>query len=276
MTITAADTYTFPVTKASSTSTSGTSTVAQKDTIMGKDDFLSLLVAQLKNQDPLKPDDPTAFTAQLAQFSSLEQLTNLNKSMEGLTSAQTNSERLSSLNLIGKDVSYNGSTVNLTGKPVTIGYQLDGVASGVTLSIQDANGKTVHTLEAASTELGAGNHFITWDGTDQNGNALADGKYTIVLQASAAGKDASIAAAPLVRSVVTGVDLSSGIITTRDGEVLFKNIIGVLEPNTSTQTAATVAAGTTGNTTTTGTSTSTSNEQTWQSIFDQYNQQHRS
>ena len=84
MTIISSDTYTFPAAKTTSTSTAGAATVAKKDTIMGKEDFLTLLVAQLKNQDPLKPDDPTAFTAQLAQFSSLEQLTNLNKSMEGL------------------------------------------------------------------------------------------------------------------------------------------------------------------------------------------------
>ncbi len=274
MTITSADTYTFPATKTTSTSTTGTSTVAKKDTIMGKEDFLSLLVAQLKNQDPLKPDDPTAFTAQLAQFSSLEQLTNLNKTMEGLTTAQTNSERLSSLGLIGKDISYNGSTVTLEGKPVEIGYQLDGIASGVTISIQDANGKTIHTIQAAETELKAGNHFITWDGKDQSGNLLANGKYTIVLQASAAGKDASIAAAPLVRSVVTGVDLSSGIITTRAGEVLFKNIIGVMEPNSSTQTATTLAS-TTSKMTTTGTTSSTNNGQTAQSIIDQYILQNR-
>lgn len=229
MTTIPAATSTVPAAKTTSTSTAGAATVAKKNTtIMGKDDFLSLLVAQLKNQDPLKPDDPTAFTAQLAQFSSLEQLTNLNKSMEGLTTAQANSERLSSLGLIGKDVSYNSSTINLTGKPVEIGYQLDGTASSVTLSIQDANGKTVRTIQAADTELKAGNHFITWNGTDQNGNPVANGKYNIVLQSNAAGKDATIAAAPLVRSVVTGVDLSSGIITTRDGEVLFKNIIGVM------------------------------------------------
>ena len=258
-------------TNATNTSTAGTTTTAKKDTIMGKDDFLTLLVAQLKNQDPLKPDDPTAFTAQLAQFSSLEQLTNLNKSMEGLTTAQTNSERLSSLSLIGKDVSYNGGTITLEGKPVDIGYQLDGTASSVTLSIQDANGKTVHTVQAADSELKAGNHFITWDGKDQSGNLLADGKYTIVLQASAAGKDASIAVAPLVRSTVTGVDLSSGIITTRAGEVLLKNIIGVLETN-NTQ-AATTLVSSASSTPVTGIAASTNNGRTAQSIIDQYIQQ---
>ena len=177
--------------------------------------------------------------------------------------------KVSSLNLIGKDITYNGSTVTLEGKPVEIGYQLDGTASSVTLSIQDANGKTVRTIQAADTELKAGNHFISWDGKDQEGNLLANGKYTLVLQASAAGEGASIAAAPLVRSVVTGIDLSSGIITTRAGEVLFKNIIGVMEPNSNTLAAATLT-NTTNTTTTTGTTPTTSNEQTAQRIIDEY------
>ncbi|MFH2123571.1 MAG: flagellar hook assembly protein FlgD [Pseudomonadota bacterium] len=230
MTTISSDAYMFPIKESGSAATS-----SAKTDIMGKEDFLTLLVAQLKNQDPLNPEDPTAFTAQLAQFSSLEQLTNLNASMEGLTTAQANSEKLSALSLIGKEVSYNGSSFTFDGDPVEMGYQLDGTATSVTLSIQDENGKTVHTLQAADTELGAGNHFITWDGTDQNGNPVANGKYKIILQANAAGEDSSIAAAPLIKSEVTGVDLSSGMITTKDGEVQFMNIIGVSEPKSNIQ-----------------------------------------
>lgn len=282
MTAIATENYTFPA--AATTSTKKTSTIAKNEDIMGKEDFLTLLVAQLKNQDPLNPDDPTEFTAQLAQFSSLEQLTNLNKSMEGLTEAQANSEKLSALGLIGKNVSYNGSTFNLDGKPVEIGYQLDGTASSVTLSIQDENGKTVRTIQAATTELNAGNHFITWNGTDQNGNALAAGKYTIVLQASAAGEDSSIAVAPLVRSEVTGVDLSAGgngMLTTKAGEVLFRDIIGVTETGNNTQNTSSEISNTNSNNAATGTvaaattdnTASTDDGQTAQEIIDLFIQQ---
>ena len=238
------------------TNTAANTTTAAKKDVMGKDDFLTLLVAQLKNQDPLSPDDPTAFTAQLAQFSSLEQLTDLNASMAGLTTAETNSSMLSSLSLIGKDISYNSGTLNFNGQPVELGYKLDGIASGVTLSIQDSNGKTIKTMQAADTELQAGNHFITWNGTDQNGNPVTNGKYNIVLQASAAGTNKTISATPLIKSVVTGVDLSNGTITTAAGDVLLKDIIGVVNSNNAS--------------TTTANNTSTNNEQTIQNIISQY------
>ena len=280
MTTLSSDIYSFS--SAAPAGTGATSSVAAKD-IMGKEDFLTLLVAQLKNQDPLNPDDPTEFTAQLAQFSSLEQLYNLNDSMQALAIAQGNSEKLSTLGLIGQSVSYNGSAFTFAGKPVEVGYQLDGTAASVTLSIQNDKGQTVSTLQAADTELGAGNHFLTWDGTDQNGNLVPSGSYKIILQASAGGENSSIAAAPLIRSEVTGVDLTTGMLTTRDGEVLLRNVLKVMAPASSPETAA-ILASTESNTTaagivassTTDDTASTDDEQTAQEIIDLFLQQTQS
>jgi len=273
------DTSTYTASTAA-TASSSASTTKTAD-IMGKEDFLTLLVAQLQNQDPLNPDDPTEFTAQLAQFSSLEQLYNLNESMAGLTTAQANSEKLAALSLIGKEVSYNGSKFTCNGTPVTVGYQLDGAATSVTLSIQDADGKTVKTLQAADTELAAGNHFITWDGTGLDGDPVAAGTYKIVLQASASGKDASVAAAPLINSEVIGVDLSTGMVTTNAGEVLFNDLIRVTEPESSariTTAAAATADSTSAATGTdaaanTDTTATTDDGQTAQDIINSYIQQ---
>jgi len=250
---------------------------------MGKEDFLTLLVAQLKNQDPLNPDDPTEFTAQLAQFSSLEQLYNLNDSMQALSVAQGNSEKLSTLGLIGQSVSYHGSAFTFDGKPVEVGYQLDSTAASVTLSIQNNKGQTVSTLQAAATELGAGNHFLTWDGTDQNGNLVPSDSYKIILQASAGGENTSIAAAPLIRSEVTGVDLSTGMLTTRDSEVLLKNVLNVRTPTNSPETTTTLTSPTNGESNAPATgivassatenTASTDNEQTAQEVLDLFLQQ---
>ena len=113
------------------TAATGKSTAKSgKETVMGKEDFLKLLVAQLQNQDPLSPDDPTEFTAQLAQFSSLEQLTSLNDSMDNLVNSNANSDRFATLNTIGKNVAYHSADFTFKGEPVELGYQLDGQATG--------------------------------------------------------------------------------------------------------------------------------------------------
>ena len=177
------------------------------ETSLGKEDFLTLLVAQLENQDPMNPDDPTEFTAQLAQFSSLEQLFTMNDTLEGLTAAQQQSDRFATMELIDKSVSYAGSSFTFNTDPVTIGYQLDGIAASVTLSIQDEAGSTVATLHP--TEMATGNHFIEWDGMNSDGEIVEPGKYTIALQAASQGEGSTIAVSPLVQSVVTGVDFSS-------------------------------------------------------------------
>jgi flagellar basal-body rod modification protein FlgD len=203
--------------------------------------------------------------------------------MAGLTTAQTNSQKLAALSLIGKDVSYNGSSFSYGGTPISVGYMLDDVASSVTISLQDSDGRTIKTLQAEDTELKAGNHFITWDGTDTSGNTVADGTYKIVLSASAAKTGTTVAATPLISSEVTGVNLSNGMLTTRAGEVLFNNLIRVTETENSTRTLALADSVSTSNTTpntimatrtmaatTADKTASTDDEQTAQDIITNY------
>jgi flagellar basal-body rod modification protein FlgD len=198
--------------------------------IMGKEDFLTLLVAQLQNQDPLNPDDPTEFTAQLAQFSSLEQLFQLNESMDNVASSVNDSQKLAALSMIGKEVAYADSEFKFEGDPVQIGYSIDGEAKDITLLLQK-DGATVTTLKG--TELQKGDHFISWNGLTASGKPAPTGDYTIVIEATAAAD--SIAAAPLVRSEVTGVDLDStsgGLLFTVSGEIEVNKIKGVYELGT--------------------------------------------
>ena len=209
--------------------------------VMGKEDFMMLLVAQLKNQDPLNPDDPTEFTAQLAQFSSLEQLYNINDSMESLAASNADSDRLATLGTIGKEVAYESSTMNFSGQPVDFGYSLSGPASEVTISLQQ-NGATLATLNG--TELTKGNHFLTWDGLTQDGSPAPVGDYDIVVSAKSVSDD-PILVSPLIKSEVTGVDLAGsvgGTLVTQAGEVAFNKIIGVFEPGSRTSTSTSVAA----------------------------------
>jgi flagellar basal-body rod modification protein FlgD len=222
-------TYIDSINQAATSQASGTSSELNTKDIMGKQDFLSLLVAQLQNQDPLNPDDPTEFTAQLAQFSSLEQLFNLNDSMDNLVQSNANSDRLSTLNTIGKEVVYEGSSFKFNGEPISLGYKLDGDATQVKLSLQH-NGTTVITLDG--DELDEGLHYLEWDGKTADGQMAPVGDYKIVINAKATEGE-SVGATSLVRAEVTGVDLGGeygGTLITPFGEVAFNNILGVFDP----------------------------------------------
>ena len=132
--------------------------------------------------------------------------------------------------MIGKEVAYADSEFKFEGDPVRVGYSIDGEASDITLLLQK-DGATVATLKG--TDLQKGDHFITWNGVTASGSPAPFGDYTIVVEASAAAE--SIAAAPLVRSVVTGVDLdnvSGGLLFTQSGEIEVNKIKGVYEVDT--------------------------------------------
>ena len=82
---------------------------------MDKTDFLNLLITQIQQQDPLNPQDPSEFTAQLTQFSSLEQMMNMNTSIQNLQALQLSSNNTMAASLIGKDVIYSGDTMTIAG-----------------------------------------------------------------------------------------------------------------------------------------------------------------
>ena len=220
---------------------SAAATAAKTENTLGQDEFLTLLVAQLQNQDPLNPTDATEFTAQLAQYSQLEQLFNLNDAMDGLTAAQTSSQKVSALSLIGKEVVVEDTHFPFDGAPTRIGYRVDGPATDISLQIRNSAGATVATLNAGDTT--PGEHFLTWNGLDQNGAPLPADTYQLAVTAKGASADATVTVAPLVRTTVTGVDLSGSepLVVTRTGEFLVSAIRGVYEGE-ATAAAATTAA----------------------------------
>ena len=183
---------------------------------LGKDDFLTLMVEQLKNQDPMNPSDATEFTAQLAQFSSLEQLFNVNDNLESMGNTSTEVQRLSALALIGTDVVTASSEFEFSGGEIQFGYDLDVPATEGSLYVRNAAGSTVATYSL--TELGSGQHFLAWDGTDNNGNTLPDGTYTLGI--SAYNGDDAVASTAMIRSRVIGVDLVDGadVLVTDSGD----------------------------------------------------------
>ncbi|MDY0212628.1 MAG: flagellar hook assembly protein FlgD [Desulfuromonadaceae bacterium] len=189
---------------------------ASKHNELGKDDFLALMVAQLKNQDPMDPVDSTEFTAQLAQFSSLEQLLNINANMENMGDTTAEVQRLSALSMIGTEVVTKGSKFTYNGEPVKLGYNMTESAEFGVLYIRDASGDTVATKPLLS--MSAGQHMLEWDGTGDSGNQLPQGKYSVSI--SAFNGEDPVAAHPLIRSRVIGVDMIDGkdVLVTESGE----------------------------------------------------------
>lgn len=152
---------------------------------LGQDAFLKLLVAQISHQDPLKPMDDTAFVAQLAQFSALEQQMGTNKKLDSLAAQQQGVGNTELANLVGKQISIRGDTAALSGDGTgaPLHFSLAAPATDVTVSIKDASGTVVRTMKLGAEP--AGNVQITWDGKSDSGVAQPPGAYKISVSAKA-------------------------------------------------------------------------------------------
>jgi flagellar basal-body rod modification protein FlgD len=177
--------------------------------IVGKEDFLKLLVTQLQYQDPLNPAESTEFTAQLAQFSSLEQLTNVNENLEYLQLYQASINNAQAVDFIGKTVTTKGNSVSVSdGVSENIAFELPGDAADVTISIYDASGQLSATIEAGA--LGEGKQTITWNAEDQDGNTVSDGDYTF--EVGAVDSEGNVVeVSSFSKAVVTGVTFEDGV-----------------------------------------------------------------
>jgi len=188
-----------------STGSTTTTTPANAQQPLGKEDFLQLLVAQLSAQDPLNPMDSREFSAQLAQFSALEQMTNVNSTLEDLVAAQQAMGNSSMISLIGKLVDIPGNSIEHTqGETTNLTYSLDAKASSTKIEIFDSTGKLVNTLNGQSAE---GSNLTIWNGLDSQGKPVGSGIYTFKIKATdSSGK------------LVTAETFTTGLVT----DVLFE------------------------------------------------------
>ncbi len=154
---------------------------------LGKEDFLQLLVAQMKNQDPINPMDGTQFASQLAEFNSVEQLINLNDGMNLLAESQqmmnTGLNNTMAASLAGKSVRALSDKVALeAGGNADLQFKLNNTATTAEIAIRDSGGNVVRTQELSN--LGSGEHTWTWDGLSDAGNQAAEGTYSVEISAS--------------------------------------------------------------------------------------------
>jgi flagellar basal-body rod modification protein FlgD len=166
----------------SSSSSSQTAVAAAPKQTLGQDQFMNLLIAQLKNQDPLKPVDNSQLMAQLAQFSQLQETQQMAQSLNKFIAQQNTANANNLVSLLGKRVTTNGSTFSFTsGTPAPIAYTLAGNASTTTVQILNASGVPVSTWTGSNQNAGPQN--LQWDGKDSSGNALPTGSYSFSVTA---------------------------------------------------------------------------------------------
>ncbi len=176
---------------------------------LGKDDFLKLMIAQLQNQDPLQPVDNQAFVAQMAQFSSVEQLHNVNDQLGNLLLAQNAGNQMSFASMVGKDVLFNTDGVTLVpGQPAQVQATLADPADKVSALVTDASGKVVRTLPLGARQAGA--VAVSWDGRDDNAQPLPAGDYKVTVSAYKAS-GAKVDVTERARGTVTGVKYQDGV-----------------------------------------------------------------
>ena len=150
---------------------------------LGKNEFMELMLAQLKNQNQLEPQDNGEFISQLAQFSSLEEMQKLSGNVDDMVGQFRSTQALQASAMVGKSV-LAPSSVGVLGADGQITGSIDVPAStgGVRLSIQNEAGELLRQIDLGSSP--AGMKSFTWDGQDGNGNPLPQGPYKIVAEAS--------------------------------------------------------------------------------------------
>ena len=180
---------------------------APKDSL-GRNEFLTLLIAQLKNQDPLNPLQSQEFATQLAQFSSLEQLFDVNENLTGIKGSLKSTEGDQALDYIGKIIKTRDNAISKSGDQVdACAYSIEERAN-VMISIFDDKGIKVRSVYTGWED--PGDHDFNWDGRNNAGVLEPDGNYTF--EVSAVDESGlSVLANTYMTGEVTGVSYQNGI-----------------------------------------------------------------
>ncbi len=146
---------------------------------MGRDEFLKLLIAQIKNQDPLEPQDNSTFVAELAQFSSLEQAMGMNERLDMLALQQQGLANSQVTSLVGRIATVKGSIVTLdgSGTGAQVAFSQAASSANTKVQIQDQNGNVIRTIDLGARPKGVST--IMWDGRDTAGNVMPKGPYAV-------------------------------------------------------------------------------------------------
>jgi flagellar basal-body rod modification protein FlgD len=193
-----------------STGSSGStgSTPATTGTTLGGTDFLTLMLAQLKNQDPTSPVDSNTFLSQLAQLSEVQGITSLNTSFSSLSSSLSSSQALQASSLLGHQALVNSITATVAaGATVTGAVNVPQTTSQVVLNISDSSGALVSQVNLGAQP--AGLTSFSWNGKTSTGAQAPAGTYTLSAQYAGAANGGT-AATTLVNGTVESVSMGAG------------------------------------------------------------------
>ena len=201
----------------STTKTSSLTSAAEQS-----DRFLKLLVAQMKNQDPLNPMDNAQVTTQMAQISTVSGIDKLSATMSTVNASLLQMQSLEGAGMVGKTVLVEGSLLTLDEKgKTTAGFELEGSARSVVATVKDGNGHVIDTIDLGA--LPAGRHTYDWASPDANAKGLT-------FEISALNKDKAVGVTRLVTDRVDSVFMDKGLLTLElgsNGNVAFGKVKGV-------------------------------------------------
>jgi flagellar basal-body rod modification protein FlgD len=190
-----------------SSSTSGAAS-SVGGTTLGGTDFLTLMLAQLKNQDPTSPVDSNTFLTQLASLSEVQGITQLNSSFSGLSSSLVSGQALQASSLLGHQALVSSPTATLaaSGGTVTGAINVPQTSSDVKLSISNSAGVLVQQIDLGAQSTGLAN--FSWNGTQGDGSQAPAGQYTLTAQVS--GVSSGTAVGTYVNGTVQSVTMGAG------------------------------------------------------------------
>jgi flagellar basal-body rod modification protein FlgD len=195
-------------TSTGSTTGSSSSGTGVAGASLGGTDFLTLMLAQLKNQDPTSPVDSNTFLSQLASLSEVQGITNLNTSFTTLSNSLSSNQALQASSLLGHQALVSSSTATLAtaGSTITGAVQVPQTSAGVTVNISNSAGVLVQQINLGAQSTGLAN--FTWNGTEGDGSAAPAGTYTLTAQVS--GVSSGTAVGTYVNGTVESVTMGSG------------------------------------------------------------------
>jgi flagellar basal-body rod modification protein FlgD len=206
--------------------TSSTTTTEKTSTT----DFLTLLLAQLKNQDPTDPVSTAELTSQMATLSQVEQAIKSNDYLSTLVDYASSTNNAGAVSCIGKTVTADTSSITVSsGVSESLAFTLADDADQVTITIRDKDGNAVKTISCS--DLSSGANSATWDGTDSSGSSVKDGTYTFSVTAKDSN-GSSVTASTSITALVNGVSYSGGVayLVTDSGKITYGDVTTVNSP----------------------------------------------